>query len=149
MRRVLFHVVRLVLAAVFLWAAVAKLREPWLIFAASIDSMQILPEPAVLFVARVLPWAELALGVLLVFSIQMRYVASFATVLLAVFLSILLWSYARGLQVDCGCFGPGESLGALTLARDAALVAASCWMNWESFRREPSAQPAFSLQRGL
>ena len=35
---------RLMLAVVFLYAAWTKLRQPWLVFALSIDAYQLLPE---------------------------------------------------------------------------------------------------------
>jgi methylamine utilization protein MauE len=35
----------------------------------------------------------------------------------------MIISYARGLAIDCGCFGPGEALGPKTLLRDASLLA--------------------------
>jgi uncharacterized membrane protein YphA (DoxX/SURF4 family) len=127
------------LAAVFLWAAYVKLREPWLLFAASIETLQLLPEPAVLWLARILPWAELALGVVLLTGIKLRWSAAFATGLLMVFFGVMLRSYLAGIEADCGCFGPGEALGPATLARDGALLAVSAWLTWEStwgaFRR--------------
>src|SRR6476661_4061515 len=51
---------RLLLAGVFVYAAWTKLRQPWLVFALSIDAYQLLPEWGVLAIARVLPWLELA-----------------------------------------------------------------------------------------
>lgn len=139
LRRVLVILARLVLAAVFLVAAVIKLRQPWLLFAASIDTMQLLPEPAVLLVARVLPWTELLLGVLLLFGAKMRYAAPVATGLLLIFFSVMVKSYLSGLEIDCGCFGPGEALGPKTLARDGALLAMSAWVTFEAFRRGETA----------
>ena len=133
--RILVLLGRIVLAAVFVIAAIAKLRQPWLLFAASIDTMQLLPEPAVLFVARVLPWTELVLGILLLFGIKMRYIAPFATVLLLVFFTVMVKSYLSGLEIDCGCFGPGEALGPKTLARDGALLLLSGWVTFEAFRQ--------------
>jgi hypothetical protein len=50
---------RLLLGAVFVYAAYTKLRQSWLLFALSIDSYQLLPEWAVYAVARTLPAAEL------------------------------------------------------------------------------------------
>ena len=58
-------VLRLLLGAVFIYAAYTKLRQSWLLFALSIDSYQLLPEWAVYALARTLPLLELALGVLL------------------------------------------------------------------------------------
>jgi uncharacterized membrane protein YphA (DoxX/SURF4 family) len=135
MRRILLICGRLALAMVFLWAAYTKLREPWMIFAMGIDAMHVLPGAMAEPLARTLPWIEAVLGVLLLSGIQLRYVASVATVLLGVFFSILLVLYMRGFQGDCGCFGPGERLGPKTLARDGALVALSMWVTWEAFRR--------------
>lgn len=142
MRRVLLICGRLALAAVFLWAAYTKLRDPWMIFAMEIDAMHILPAALLEPVARTLPWFELLLGVSLVIGIQMRYVASAASVLLIGFFSTLLLLYARGFQGDCGCFGPGEQLGPKTLARDGVLVVLSIWVTWEAFRRSKRASVA-------
>lgn len=133
-------IARLALAAVFLWAAYTKLRDPWMIFAMEIDAMHVVPGAMVELVARTMPWLELLIGVLLLVGFQTRVAASVATALLAVFLTTLLVLYLRGFQGDCGCFGPGEQLGPKTLARDGALLALSIWVTWHAFRR--SKQPA-------
>ena len=116
---------RLVLGAVFVYAAYTKLRQPWLLFALSIDSYQLLPEWAVFTLARTLPWLELALGVLLIAGVWLRYLSVAATGILALFFTVMVVSYFRGAGIDCGCFGVGEPLSAKTLARDGALVAAA------------------------
>ena len=108
-------VLRIALGAVMLYAAYTKLSQPWLVFALSIDSYQLLPEWAVLFVARTLPWFELVLGVLLIAGIGLRYAAAASSALLLVFFGIMVRSYAKGLGIDCGCFGVGEALTPKTL----------------------------------
>ena len=135
MKRVVLIVARLALAGVFLWAAIAKLRDPWMIFAMELDNMHVLPASMVEFVARTMPAFELLLGLLLVVGVKLRYVATIATALTVVFFSILLVLYLRGFQGDCGCFGPGEQLGPKTLIRDFSLVLLSAWVTWEAFRR--------------
>ena len=142
MYRVMFIVGRLLLAAVFHWAAYTKLRDPWMIFAMEIDAMHIVPGAMVEFLARTMPWLELLLGVLLLFGIQTRVAASVATAILAVFFTTLLVLYLRGFQGDCGCFGPGEQLGPKTLARDGALLALSVWVTWHAFRKSKMAAAA-------
>ena len=142
MRRIALICGRLVLAAVFLWAAIAKLRDPWMIFAMELDTMHILPAAALEPVARIMPWFELVLGVLLAIGMQLRYVATVAATMSLAFFSVLLVLYFRGFQGDCGCFGPGEQLGPKTLARDGALVLLSIWVAWESFRRPQSVRQA-------
>jgi uncharacterized membrane protein YphA (DoxX/SURF4 family) len=118
-------VLRVVLGAVFIYAAYTKLRQSWLLFALSIDSYQMLPEWAVYAVARTLPWLELALGVLLITGVWLRYLSVVATTILSLFFSVMLVQYFRGAGIDCGCFGVGEPLSARTLLRDGALVAAA------------------------
>src|SRR5229473_1033953 len=116
---------RLALGAIFVYAAYTKLRQSWLLFALSIDSYQLLPEWGVLALARTLPWLEFAVGVLLTGGVWLRYTSVAATLLLALFFGVMVWSYARGAGIDCGCFGVGEALSLRTLARDGALLLAS------------------------
>jgi uncharacterized membrane protein YphA (DoxX/SURF4 family) len=115
---------RLALGAVLVYAAYTKLRHSWLLFALSIDSYQLLPEWGVLALARTLPWLELALGLLLIGGVWLRYASITATLLLTLFFSVMVWSYAHGAGIDCGCFGVGEALSLTTLARDATLLLA-------------------------
>lgn len=123
--RILLLVGRVLLGAVFLYAAYTKLRQPWQIFAMSINSYNLLPEWAVIFVARTLPAFELLLGVLLLLGYQLRYVAAASSALLLFFLAVMVRSYFKGQGIDCGCFGVGEALSVKTLARDALLATVS------------------------
>jgi len=118
-------VLRLTLAAVFLYAAYTKLRQPWLLFAMSIDAYQLLPEWAVLALGRTLPWLELLLGLLLAVGFGLRYAAAGATVLLGLFFGVMLHAYVKGMGIDCGCFGLGERISPATLTRDGLLLALS------------------------
>ena len=140
-------VLRLLLAAVFLYAAYTKLRQPWLLFAMSIDSYQLLPQWAVLFVARTLPWMELLLGLLLASGYVLPYAALATSAQLLVFFSIMARAYAKGLGIDCGCFGAGEALTGWTLARDGTLLAGAIALTVSAFaarstRRKESGQSA-------
>jgi uncharacterized membrane protein YphA (DoxX/SURF4 family) len=116
---------RVLLGAVFMYAAYTKLRQSWLLFALSIDSYQLLPEWAVYAVARTLPWMELALGILLIAGAALRYLSVIAAGILALFFTVMVVAYTRGGGIDCGCFGVGEPLSAKTLVRDGALLAAA------------------------
>jgi uncharacterized membrane protein YphA (DoxX/SURF4 family) len=116
---------RLVLGAVFIYAAYTKLRQSWLLFALSIDSYQLLPEWAVLTLARTLPWLELALGLLLIAGVWLRYLSIAAAGILGLFFAVMVVGYIRGAGIDCGCFGVGEPLSIKTLARDGVLLLAA------------------------
>lgn len=134
MRRAIYILARLALAAVFLWAAIAKLRDPWMLFAIEIDNMHVIPSATVEFVARTVPWFELVLGLMLAVGVWARYVAPVTTVFIATLFGIVVTLYLRGFQGDCGCFGPGEQLGPKTLARDFCFVLLSAWVTWEATR---------------
>jgi putative oxidoreductase len=128
-------VLRLVLGAIFIYAAWTKLRQSWLIFAMSIDSYQLLPEWAVLTVARTLPWFELLVGVLLLTGYKLRYVAAAASALLVFFFALMLRSYLQGQGIDCGCFGIGEAISPKTLLRDGSMLAAAVLLTVAAFMR--------------
>ena len=118
-------VLRVALAIVFLYAAYIKLREPWLLFAMSIDAYQILPEWAALALGRILPWLELFLGLLLATGFGLRYSAAGSSILLGLFFAVMVRAYVMGMKIDCACFGLGDVIGPQTLARDGALLALS------------------------
>jgi putative oxidoreductase len=132
---------RIAMGGVFLYAAWTKLREPWLLFAMTIDAYGILPRWAVLAVARTLPWAELALGLLLLSGKWLRVSASAASAILLCFFAILLRSYLKGMQIDCGCFGAGDVISPRTLLRDGGLLAASLTLELLAFRQAPQGVP--------
>ena len=127
-------VLRILLAAVFLIAAWSKLSQPWPLFAISIDAYGILPEGAVVFVARTLPWAELLIALMLFGGFLPRLTSAIASTILLFFFVVLIRSYLKGLEIDCGCFGFGEKLSVKTLVRDGALLVSSlalttvCWV---------------------
>jgi len=127
---------RLLLGAVFVYAAYTKLRQSWLLFALSIDSYQLLPEWAVFAVARTLPWLELALGLLLASGLWLRHLSIVAAGILGLFFTVMVVSYFRGVGIDCGCFGAGEALSMKTLVRDGALLACALGLVWFA-RRSP------------
>jgi uncharacterized membrane protein YphA (DoxX/SURF4 family) len=144
MRRIAVLALRLALGGVWLYAAYTKLKDSWLLFAMSIDSYHLLPEWGVLTVARTLPWIELALGILLVGGLLLRYASIVSAAILTVFFCAMVSAYARGLAIDCGCFGPGDALSWKTLVRDGTLLTAAvalALLCWKSVRRSAAAPP--------
>lgn len=134
MRGRIILVLRLVLGAIFLYAAYTKLRESYLLFAMSIDAYQILPPNAVLGVARTLPWVELAVGGWLLIGYRIAPAAVTATAILGAFFAIMAFTYGRGVAIDCGCFGLGEAMSWKTLLRDGSMVAAAAVLAWLSWK---------------
>lgn len=112
------------LGGVFVYAGVLKLADP-LAFADSVASFQLLPAVLVSPVALVLPVGEILLGLALSAGVRRRVCAAVIGVLCAVFALALTQAWARGLQVDCGCFGAGAPSVAKTvgaLVRDLVLA---------------------------
>lgn len=132
-------VLRIALGAIFVYAAWTKLRTPWELFAMSIDSYQLLPLKAVELVARTLPWFELAVGLLLITGFWLRSAATATALLLAVFFGLMVRAYVKGMEINCGCFGPGEVISWKTLLRDGSMLAAALALTALSFfRRQES-----------
>ena len=106
-----------VLAVVFVWAAVAKLRDRPATVRAFTDAG--LPAPEAL--AVVVPVVELVLAGLLV--VVPAWGATAALAVLAGFTTQLALARRRGVDVGCGCFGGTRPVPArLELARNAGLA---------------------------
>ena len=127
---------RLALAGIFLFAANAKMKPQatmgWSgasiktslsMFAMQVDSYQLLPPQLVSPAAHFLPPFELFLGLWLLSGVLFRYSALMTTLLLGAFFTMMVRTYKMGLEINCGCFGPGERLGVGTLLRDGSLLA--------------------------
>jgi protein-disulfide isomerase len=118
-------VVRLVLAAVWAWVAVARIADP----AASVDAVrayQLLPDVLERGIGYGLPFVALALAVLLLVGLAVRVAAAVSAVLFLLQLVGLVAAAARGLRIACGCLGSGGVLptGRTTsYPRDIAIVA--------------------------
>jgi uncharacterized membrane protein YphA (DoxX/SURF4 family) len=141
---------RIALGGVFLYAAYAKLhyagawhfRDYDFLFAFGINSYEMLSFDNALLLARVLPWLEVALGLLLISGIALRWVGSITTALLVVFMYALSRAAIKGLAINCGCFGNQSTTPAKELAVDALLLATAVAITVGAFRfRRRAAAP--------
>lgn len=129
-------VLRIVLGAIFVYAAWVKLRDPWELYALAINSYEVLPLWAVEIVARALPWLELAIGVGLIAGIWLRISATVTSLLLMVFFVLMVRAFAKGMQINCGCFGGTDIISKWTLLRDGSMLAASLLLTAMAFKRQ-------------
>lgn len=95
---------RLVLGGLFVYAGAVKVLEP-LDFAQNIRNYQLVGQSLSFVAAIVLPWLEILAGLALVLGIWTRGAALVVTGLLVFFIVLTAVTMARGLDVDCGCFG--------------------------------------------
>lgn len=128
--------VRVLLAAVWMWAGVTKMAEPQRAEIA-VRAYRLLPEALVKPVAWGLPFLEICLAVLFLLGIRTWLAAAISLGLLALFVAGVGSAWARGLSIECGCFGGGGAAPGVDAAsyaweigRDAALMAASAWLLW-------------------
>lgn len=119
---VIYHLCRLLLGGVFLYAGVVKALDP-AGFAGEVANYQILSYRLNYLVAVVLPWVEMLAGVLLVINRKVRPATLVLGGLNLVFIVALSSLIVRGLHIDCGCFRPGvHSSAQAALWRDAGLM---------------------------
>lgn len=101
----LYILLRWIIGTIFIYAGITKLIEP-VVFATLIDAYGLLPEIMIMPVAVVLPVLEIIAGVALIFDI--KYALVLITALLTLFIAVLAFGISMGLDIDCGCFGPGD-----------------------------------------
>ena len=144
---------RLLLSGLFMYAGAVKMRDARA-FVESVASFRLIPDLFAVPVALTLPPLEILAGLLALSAGRWRRVGALCLVsLLAIFTVALASALVRGLQVDCGCFGP-DRLDLLSptknlwsaLIRDAVLGAVAGFLYVDSRsvqkRRPGSVQAA-------
>lgn len=121
---------RLVTGGVWIVAGALKITEPDASIAA-VRAYELLPSSLAEVVGIALPAVELAVGLALVLGVLTRGAAIASAVLFGAFIIGIASVWARGIEIDCGCFGGGgadpgaSSAYPWEIARDVALLAAS------------------------
>ncbi|MCG6493101.1 DoxX family membrane protein [Kitasatospora sp. A2-31] len=124
---------RLGLAVVWGWAGLAKIADP-AEAAQAVRAYEILPESLVKPVGYALPFLELALALLLLIGLGVRLVAIVSAVLLLAFIAGIASAWARGISIDCGCFGGGGTVDASKteylqeILRDTGFLLLAGWL---------------------
>lgn len=129
--RILHWASRIVLAGTFLYSGYVKIQSP-LEFAGALTGYKLFPSDLIIAITYYLPWIEVALGVLLLVGWKVRYFAAFTAGLLSLFLIILIITYLRGIDAECGCFGMGGRISPLTIARDALFLVPAVFLSLEA-----------------
>ena len=144
--RILHWLFRLALSGIFLYTGYIKLESP-LQFAAVLYGYKLFPDFLILPLTNYFPWAEIALGILLLFGWKIRYVAWAACGLLMAFTTALTITYLRGIDANCGCFSFEDRIGPLTILRDSLILLPALYLAVEPFLRSrigrrPATEPA-------
>ena len=99
---------RLVVSAAFILAALPKIQDPTA-FAVSVEGYRIVTDNLVVWIALALPWLELVIGFGLLIPQIRRGSNLIIALLLVVFIALHASAWARGLDINCGCFNAHES----------------------------------------
>ena len=123
-------VARWVTGGVWIVAGALKITHPDASIAA-VRAYQLLPSSIAEVVGIALPAVELVVGLALVLGVLTRGAAVVSALLFVAFIVGISSVWARGIEIDCGCFGGGGSRAGATssypweIARDTALLLAS------------------------
>ncbi len=140
--RLFLLLLRWVIGATFVYAGAMKIGAPEN-FSDSIAAFAILPNSAINLMAITLPPFEILAGLAAITGIQGRPALLALGGLTLVFLIALVSAVARGITVDCGCFGSGTPSAwsmAVAIGRDLLLLAGCIW-GYRTAGHEPGAAP--------
>ena len=141
-----YRLVRYALGILFIWAAVLKFTDLET-FAKTIAAFGLLPKSLAPWAALGLPLLELIAALGLIFDVR----GSLAIIagLLVMFSLVLAYGLWLGLDIDCGCYGPGDPEGEAfasmrsSLYRDLAMLAGVLYLYWWRRRKGKGTQRPF------
>jgi uncharacterized membrane protein YphA (DoxX/SURF4 family) len=118
---------RLILGGVLLVAGLLKVTHPAK-SAMAVRAYEVLPIPVANFLGYALPWIEVGIALLLILGVAIKPAAMMGGFLMFLFIVAISQAWARGLTIDCGCFGgggqvaKGETKYLEEILRDSGLV---------------------------
>ena len=118
---------RLILGGVLFAAGYLKIGTPDKSQMA-VRAYEMLPISIANLLGLVLPFVEVVIGALLILGSLTRFMAVLGGFTMIVFIIAIAQAWARGLNIDCGCFGgggsvaPGETKYLQEILRDIGLV---------------------------
>ena len=78
--------------------------------AMSVRAYEMLPIWLANFFGYALPWAEIGIGALLILGVAVRIMGALGALIMLGFIIAIAQAWARGLSIDCGCFGGGGTI---------------------------------------
>lgn len=137
--RFFYHGARLILGVIFVYASYDKILRPEA-FAQVVYNYQIIPDVFINLTAIFLPWLEMLMGVFLIVGFWMPGTVMWCNILLVLYIGVLWFSLARGIDVNCGCFPTTEtsSISIKTILWDVAFLALSVYLLFFVFNQRIS-----------
>lgn len=124
-------VARIIVGFVFVMVSIGKISDP-AHFAKEINNYNILPYMSVNFLAIIMPWIELICGLLIMFGVKLKANSFIIGSMLVVFIAAVASAWARGLNIDCGCYSniAKQTVGLPKILENTGLIilTVSIWM---------------------
>lgn len=134
--RGLLTFVRIALGGVWIYAGMVKITDVTQT-KLTIRAFEIVPRGWISPMSYGLPAIEIALGLMLVVGLAVRWMAAVSALFLLLYIGAIASAAARGLRIDCGCFSAGGQLDAntstrytLDILRDSGLLLLSALLVW-------------------
>ncbi len=115
-------ILRCIVGGAFVFAGVLKMADPAK-FAIDVSNYRLLPHEMINLVAILVPGIEVVAGLFVLAGIRLKAAALVITGLTVMFFAVIVSALARGLNIECGCFGTvgGKHIGLFNLAIDSTL----------------------------
>lgn len=78
--------------------------------AMAVRAYEILPIWLANFFGYALPWVEIGIGALLILGVAVGIMGALGSLIMLGFIIAIAQAWARGLSIDCGCFGGGGTI---------------------------------------
>jgi uncharacterized membrane protein YphA (DoxX/SURF4 family) len=127
---------RLLLGGTLFAAGLLKVSHPYT-SAAAVRAYRLLPNSLANLIGYTLPWVEIGVSLALILGLSVRITAAISGLLMAAFIIGVGSAWARGLTIDCGCFGGGGKVAAgatkywQEILRDVGLTLIAGYLVWK------------------
>jgi putative oxidoreductase len=111
---------RIAIGALFIYAASSKFDA--IKFAQEVNNYRLLPAVFVNLVAVALPFVELFAGIMLIAGFRIRASSLTIVGLLCGFIFAMSFVWAKGIDIECGCFGKGTKVGVRAISEDVGMM---------------------------
>jgi uncharacterized membrane protein YphA (DoxX/SURF4 family) len=78
--------------------------------AMAVRAYEMLPVELANFLGYALPWIEIGIGLLLIVGASVKICGLLGAFTMVAFIIAIAQAWARGLSIDCGCFGGGGTI---------------------------------------
>ncbi len=125
----LLFAIRIILGSLFIYSAIIKIINIDF-FVKSLYNYKLLPEESLNYAALFITWLELIVGLLIFTGIYIKESALIGGILTLLFIGAVSAALARGLDIECGCFGTkdGSRVGTLKILEDIFILLGFVWL---------------------